>query len=122
MTITIEMLDPDATLIIVDGRIDQTQTPQLEQELNHLLGNGRNRLIIDMTGTTYINSGGLRTLVSAWRKARESGGDVILFGLPQRIADIFAMVGFDKVFRIVNTQAEATRALSDTQPDNDQSP
>lgn len=118
MTITIEMLEQDATLVVVDGRIDQTQTPQLEQELNQLLGNGRNRLIIDMTGTTYINSGGLRTLVSAWRKARETGGNVVLFGLPQRIADIFAMVGFDKVFRIVNTQAEAIHALSDTQSPN----
>ncbi|GAB4277922.1 MAG: hypothetical protein Kow0080_29210 [Candidatus Promineifilaceae bacterium] len=122
MTITIETQESDTALIIVDGRIDQTQTPQLEQELNHLLENGRNRLIINMAGTTYINSGGLRTLVSAWRKAREANGDVVLFGLPQRIADIFVMVGFDKVFRIVNTQTEATHALSDPHTNNDQSP
>jgi anti-sigma B factor antagonist len=98
-------------LVGVRGRLDQSLTPQLNEMLTSLLDNGRYQLIVDLNGVNYINSGGLRCLVSAWRKARAENGDVVLFGLNDRILEVFTMVGFDKVFRIVNTSLEAQAAL-----------
>ncbi len=86
--------------LIISGRLDQTQTPQLEETLNNLLTAGHYDLLVDLTAVTYINSGGLRCLVSAWRKARQQGGDLVLCGLNDRLQEIFGMVGFDKVFSI----------------------
>jgi anti-anti-sigma factor len=98
-------------LVGVRGRLDQSLTPQLNEILTGLLDNGRYQLMIDLSGITYINSGGLRCLVSAWRQARAKNGDVVLFGLNDRIMEIFTMVGFDKVFQIVKTSLEAQTAL-----------
>ncbi len=98
-------------LVGVRGRLDQSLTPQLNETLTGLIENGRYRLIIDLSHVTYINSGGLRCLISAWRKARTENGDVILFGLNDRILEVFTTAGFDKVFRITNTSLEAQAAL-----------
>lgn len=98
-------------LVGVNGRLDQSLTPQLSETLTSLLDNGRYRLIINLSGVSYINSGGLRCLVSAWRTARANNGDVVLFGLNDRILEVFTMVGFDKVFHIVNTSSEAQATL-----------
>ncbi len=98
-------------MVGVNGRLDQGLTPQLNEVLTGLLGNGRYRLIIDLSGVSYINSGGLRCLVSAWRQARAENGDVVLFGLNERILEVFTMVGFDKVFRIVDTSLQAQAAF-----------
>ncbi len=87
-------------LIRINGRLDHSQTPQLENQLARLLEAGHRFLVTDLTQTSYINSGGLRCLVSAWRKARQQEGDLVLCGLNHRLQEIFNMVGFDKVFQI----------------------
>jgi anti-anti-sigma factor len=108
MSIIQKQLPNDICLIILDGRLDQTQTPQLEAELTQLLDeDGRTKLIIDLSQVSYINSGGLRCLVGSWRKARQLEGNLVLCGLSNRLLEIFAMVGFDKVFQIVKDVNEA---------------
>ena len=92
---------PDGTWLIgVQGRLDQSQNLQLEKNLTNLLDEGNSRFIVDLQETTYINSGGLRCLVSVWRKAHQREGNLVLCGLNPRLREIFSMVGFDKVFQI----------------------
>jgi anti-sigma B factor antagonist len=98
----------EAWLIGVNGRLDQTLNPKLEETLNELLDQEHIHLIVDLTHATYINSGGLRCLVSAWRRAKASQGSLALCGLNSRLQEIFAMVGFDKVFEIHENCAAAS--------------
>lgn len=100
-------------LVGVSGRLDQTLIPRLEETLNELLDSGRNELMVDLTSTTYINSGGLRCLVSAWRRAKAGNGMLSLCGLNARLQEIFTMVGFDKVFTI-HTDCAGGRAAGKT--------
>lgn len=102
-------------LVGVTGRLEQTQTPQLEDTLTRLLQEGKNRLIIDLAEATYINSGGLRCLVTAWRQAKEQGGNLYLCCLAPRVREVFNMVGFDRVFQIFPDQEEAIRAWQQAQ-------
>ena len=97
----------DSWLVGVSGRLDQSLNPKLEETLNDLLENGHFRLVVDLTHATYINSGGLRCLVSAWRRAKAGEGGLVLCGLNSRLQEIFAMVGFDKVFTIYDDCAAA---------------
>ena len=109
MSIWQQELGDDTWLINVSGRLDQNQTPELEAQLDALLEEGHNRLIVDLSQVTYINSGGLRCLVTAWRKARRQGGNVLLSGLKARVHEVFTMVGFDKVFDVYPTQQAAEK-------------
>lgn len=98
-------------LIGVNGRLDQSLNQKLEETLNDLLDAGHTHLVVDLTHTTYINSGGLRCLVSAWRRAKATQGTLTLCGLNSRLQEIFAMVGFDKVFTI-HDDCAAARTLA----------
>jgi anti-anti-sigma factor len=112
MSIWQEQLSQNIRLIGLQGRLDQTQTPQLETELNSLLDTEKSiRLIVDLTQVSYINSGGLRCLVGGWRRARQQDGNLVLCGLSERLQEIFAMVGFDKVFQIYDDVTQAQAAL-----------
>ncbi|MBP6015689.1 MAG: STAS domain-containing protein [Candidatus Promineofilum sp.] len=97
----------DVWLVGVEGRLDQTLNPKLEEVLNELLNDNHFHLLVDLSRTTYINSGGLRCLVSAWRKAKANEGSLALCGLNSRLQEIFSMVGFDKVFEIDEDCAQA---------------
>lgn len=94
-------------LVGISGRLDQTQTSDLEEQFEELLEAGRYRIVVDMSEVVYINSGGLRCLVTAWRKAKKQGGNVVLTGLKERVNEVFSMVGFDKVFDVYPTRAAA---------------
>ncbi len=78
-----------------------------------LLQQESTRLIVDLEDVSYINSGGLRCLVSAWRKARLQDGNLVLCSLNTRLQEIFSMVGFDKVFKIYSSSETAQQALSE---------
>lgn len=101
MTVRQERLPhSDAWVIAITDRLDQTQIPKLEETLKVLLDDGYYHLVVDLSQTSYINSGGLRCLVSAWRRAKTNQGSLALCGLNSRLQEIFSMVGFDKVFDI----------------------
>ncbi|MDX1688777.1 MAG: STAS domain-containing protein [Candidatus Promineifilaceae bacterium] len=110
MSIWQQELTAGVWLVGISGRLDQTQTPDLEEQLDELLRDGHHRIVVDMSEVTYINSGGLRCLVTAWRRAKKEGGNVVLTGLKERVNEVFSMVGFDKVFDVYPTRAAAEAA------------
>lgn len=107
MTIKQLQLAPGLWLVETEGRLDQSQTPEFEKILRQVLADQHHNIIVDFSQATYINSGGLRSLLTSCRLSRNQGGDIILCGLESRIAEIFNMVGLDQIFTIYETREEA---------------
>jgi anti-sigma B factor antagonist len=114
MSVQQEHLEQNIWLVCVNGRLDQSLNVQLDETLSSLIQSGYYQIIVDLSQVNYINSGGLRCLVSAWRKARQQEGNVWLCGLNGRLQEIFSIVGFDKVFQIYPTLTEAKTAVTTT--------
>ena len=111
MNVWQEQLTPNIWLVGVGGRLDQNLSPQLEEQLLALLARGENQLVVDLTQVSYINSGGLRCLVSAWRRAQRQDGNLFLCGLNTRLQEIFSIIGFNDVFRIFPASGDAVAAF-----------
>ena len=90
----------DATLLIyqVEGRLDTTTSPQLEDELNGSL-NGVTKLVFDMNNLEYISSAGLRVLLSA-QKTMNKQGEMIVKNVSEEIMEIFDVTGFSDILNI----------------------
>jgi anti-anti-sigma factor len=114
MSIWDEPLSEDIWLVTISGRLDQSQTDPLQALLRKLIEDGHIQLIVDLTEVSYINSGGLRCLVTGWREANKLDGQLVLCGLNSRISQVFSTVGFDKVFHIFVTRVEAQQHFSIT--------
>ena len=87
-------------VVTLMARLDAGLSPQLDAMLSDLVSAESPRIIIDLSEINYVNSGGLRILVSAWRTAHQKQGDVVLCGLNDSLMEIFSMVGFNKIFHI----------------------
>jgi anti-anti-sigma factor len=96
----VRVLDKKAAIISPSGRLDSNASPSLEKALINQLDRGVVWVFVDMSDVEYIASSGLKILVSAWRRARDSQGDVVLSGLQPRLIEIFEMVGFDMLFQM----------------------
>ncbi len=103
-----QTLEKDYLLLKLSGQIDSHTSSYLEAALEAELNQKDNfRLVISFANVNYISSSGLKVLVSAWRKAREQDGDVLITNLQPRIREVFEMIGFDMMFNIYPTPSEA---------------
>ena len=98
-------------IITPQGRLDAAGTRPLEAELKQRIAAGETRLIVDLQKTRYIGSNGLRVLLAALKQANKRGGTLKLCGLAARLQEIFGMAGFDHLFEIFETCAEAEKSF-----------
>lgn len=94
------------------GRLDAVTVPALEAAIDEQLNARHFRLIIDLGEVGYMSSSGLRALLRARRQAQAGGGDVVLCAMNERVTEVFEMIGFNNLFRIFATSAEAAAALA----------
>jgi anti-sigma B factor antagonist len=69
------------------------------------------RMVLNLAGVTYIDSGGLGTLVGVYSSARGTGADIKLTGLGQRLRDVLQITKLATVFEVFDSEQEALTAL-----------
>ena len=67
------------------------------------------RIAIDMTGVSQLDSSAITILVNFQRRIIQKDGLLVLFGMHGDIAEIFSIVGIDKMFRICGSREEFER-------------
>jgi serine/threonine-protein kinase RsbW/stage II sporulation protein AB (anti-sigma F factor) len=85
--------DGDRLLIATAGELDLTTTPDLEAALQH--GAPYAALELDLAGLTFIDSSGLRLLLSERDRARRDGLGFSISGATGPVARVFAISGFN---------------------------
>ena len=75
-------------------RIDGSNSPQVQDEINALLDGGATDVVVDLVDTKYISSAGLRVLLSAHKKLKAKGGSVALRNVSPTLKEILDVTGF----------------------------
>lgn len=86
-------------LLEISGRVDSENAETLRKSLMDL-GGREQRILIDCTGMDYISSTGLGALLMLLKLIQKKDGTLRLCGLSPRIAEVFAISGFDRFFPI----------------------
>ena len=97
MTIEIKKADEE-TVIEVVGRLDTITAPALDKTINEDIGDAKN-LVLDLKGTEYISSAGLRVLLSAQKKMQKSGSMKVI-NVCEEVMEVFEMTGFADILVI----------------------
>ena len=86
----------DILTVALDGRLDTTTAPEFESFLcEHYDGKGE--LVIDCEKLVYISSAGLRVLLNAQKKAKDS---MKLIHVCELVMEVFEMTGFADILAI----------------------
>jgi len=104
----------DEILVLrIGSQIDSSTSPELGAKLEQVIGEGSLYLILDLDNVPYISSAGLRVLSIALKAIRNRAvdGNLYLAGMSKTVAHAFRISGFDQVFCIYDTVAEAQAAL-----------
>ena len=85
-------------IFALEGRLDTTTAPQLENELRKSLS-GVESLIFEFEALEYISSAGLRVLLSA-QKIMNKQGSMKVINSSEEINEIFEVTGFSDILTI----------------------
>jgi anti-sigma B factor antagonist len=89
------------------GELDISSAPVLEEALGRLEAAGPSLLVIDLRGLEFMDSTGLRTLVSADQRAREAGRRLAIVRGPEAVDRIFHVTRLDERLELVDDPAVA---------------
>ena len=106
-----ESLDAQRHLVAVRGEIDLFTAPELKQVLTEAVEQGKSRVVVDLTETTFLDSTALGVLIGAVKRLRSRDGALAIVNTDQNIAKTFEITGLDQVFTILPSRDEAITAL-----------
>jgi len=101
----------DITIIELSGKVDAQISPEIRSKIKALIGEGKNKLVVDLDKVSYMDSGVLGVLLSGMRSTREENGDLKLAAIQAQLQEIFRLTELNKVFKIFENQEDAVVAF-----------
>ena len=84
----------------LEGDIDLHVSPVVTEALNAVIKKKPERIVIDLSRVTYIDSAGVAALILAMQEVEAYGGKFFLSGLRETLRSIFETSRLERVFRI----------------------
>ncbi len=91
--------EADKTTLVLDGRLDTTTAPQLQEALIPEFDNAK-EVRLDFTGLAYVSSAGLRVLLMGEKTAKAKSAKQTLVNVSKDIMEVFEMTGFSAILNI----------------------
>src|SRR2546423_8667042 len=92
---------PDAPNVLpLEGEIDLHVSPRISAALAAMIEQRPQRLVVDLSKVTYIDSSGLAVLIEGMQNVEAYGGKIILAGIPEKLETNFEIARLHPVFLI----------------------
>jgi anti-sigma B factor antagonist len=101
----------DILVVNCDGRIVfGEESAELRDKVKALIAQNK-RIVLNLGGVSYIDSGGLGTLVALYTTAHNAGGAIKLTDLTQRVGDLLQVTKLLTIFEVYDTEEEAIQSF-----------
>jgi anti-sigma B factor antagonist len=101
-------LQPDIVVLEITGRITLgRESKQLEWAVEKLVGEGRKKVIFDLTGVTNVDSTGIGIIVMSAGQLKKAGGELRVAGATAHVEDVLKMTNVDQIVVLHPTAAVA---------------
>jgi anti-sigma B factor antagonist len=104
-------LQNNVQIIRVNGRVDGFSAPQLETELQNAIQAKHYHILVDLSGTEFLSSAGMRALLHARQQLQDKHGNLVLVNPSDYLLESLKLVGLDKLFKIYDSEQAALAAV-----------
>lgn len=93
----------DRAVVSVGGEVDLETASALGEYALEALHHVSPHVVMDITDVTFMDSTGLKVLVSVERRAQLAGGSFALVGASPTVLRILTLTGLDQVFTLLGS-------------------
>lgn len=108
---TIEELAAGVALVTLRGRLDIAGAGAIETRFNATAG-ARKAVVVDLSGTSFIASMGMRLLLIAGKTMAARGGKMALLAPKPEVAAVLKTAGIDTVIPVYGARDVALAAVA----------
>jgi anti-sigma B factor antagonist len=105
--------EDEITFLNINGEVDASSSIQLDESLGAVVSNGDPKILIDCGGLNYISSAGLGVFMSYIDEVNTKNIELALFGLNDKVMNVFEILGLDQLLTIVRTKEEAISRINE---------
>ena len=87
-------------IIVITGEIDASSSIELDLTIAKSVGEGFKKIMIDCTSLEYISSAGLGVFMSYIEEFKDSGINMVLFGMKDKVENTFSILGLAELLHI----------------------
>src|SRR5690348_15817826 len=102
----VTVVDLEGTVTIGEGSVT------LRNAIRRIVGEGKNKILLNLGGVGYIDSSGIGELVSSYTAVKKEGGTLKLLNLTQKIQDHLAITKLLTVFDTFDDEASALSSFN----------
>jgi len=102
----------EITVVAMTGELDSLSATDAQDQVLPLVERGC-KILLDMSGVTYMSSAGLRILLLLYRQIQENVGRVVITGLGDEIREVMEITGFLDFFKTTEKRNDGLRLLSE---------
>ena len=88
------------TTVVLAGEIDIATAGRVRDALIAISNGGENKVVVDMTNVTFMDSTGLAALVGPLKRFRSMNGQIVLRGPTGSVRKVLELTGLTRVFTI----------------------
>jgi len=101
----------DILVLNCDGRIVfGEESAELRDTVKGFIAQSK-QIVLNLGGVSYIDSGGLGTLVALYTTAHNAGGAIKLSNLTPRVGDLLQVTKLLTIFEVYDTEEEAIQSF-----------
>lgn len=102
-----------ADVIALIGEIDASSSIELDLAIAKSVGEGFTRILVDCSALEYISSAGLGVFMSYIEEFREKDIKMALFGMSEKVANTFEILGLNELLAIAKDKVEAKKLINE---------
>jgi anti-sigma B factor antagonist len=102
----------DVAVVDISGRITLGEaSSNLHDEIRELIAQGHLKILLNLTGVTFMDSAGIGELVSGYVTVSHNRGRLKLCGLTKRVRDLLQVTRLYSVLDIYEWEEDAMRSF-----------
>lgn len=111
LTISQENVNPRDRVVLLNlkGTIETTNAGILEDVIARLIGEKCFRIVVDLSGVTYVSSAGWGIFISEIKRVRRQLGDIKLAAMRPEVREVFDLLEFNNILKPYPDKSEAIR-------------
>lgn len=98
-------------IIKVKGEVDASSSIHLDNKIGETMKSHK-RILVDCSELKYISSAGLGVFMSYINEMEEGEIKMVLFGLSEKVCNVFQILGLDQLIHMVDTKEEAKQLVN----------
>ncbi|CUS85540.1 anti-sigma B factor antagonist [Candidatus Kryptobacter tengchongensis] len=101
----------EVKILKMKGYLDAYTSLQFEEKMKELVESGNYKIVVNMKNLSYISSAGFGVFMAFVDEVRKNGGDIKFCCLPEKIDEIFELLGFKHIFEVLNDENKAIESF-----------